>query len=63
MKKWTSPVVEELSIKGTEFNPNGGSKPDARLIDDHTGEVTQYLYGPSAGNAGDPVIVGDETEQ
>ncbi len=63
MKNWTSPVVEELSIKVTEYDPNGGTKADARLVDAHTGETTQYLYGPSAGNSGDPVIVGGELEQ
>ena len=60
MKTWTSPVVEELDVKVTEYDPNGGTRPDAFLKDEHTGEIRKYLYGPSAGDAGDPTIVGTE---
>lgn len=28
MKKWTTPRVEDLVIKCTEFDPNGGSVSD-----------------------------------
>lgn len=59
MKKWTNPVIEKLDIKGTEYDPNGGSKPDCFLKDERTGEIKQVLLGPSSGNSGDPVIVVD----
>ena len=57
MKNWTSPVVEELDVKVTEYDPNGGRRVDAFLKDELTGEVTKNLYGPSTGDSGDPTIV------
>lgn len=60
MKKWVKPVIEKLDIKGTEYSPNGGPIVDAYLKDERTDEIIQTLKGPSGGNSGDPIIVGNE---
>ncbi len=53
MKVWNNPVVEELEVKATAYNPEGGTKVDGQYVS-VDGKYSQYTYGPSSGNTGVP---------
>lgn len=53
MKVWNSPIVEELAVKATQYDPNGGTKADGQYIS-MDGKYSYYTYGPSSGSNGVP---------
>ena len=55
MKTWNSPAIEELEVKATAYDPNGGEKEDGQYIS-YDNKYTIPTYGPSAGNSGEPSV-------
>lgn len=53
MKVWNSPIVEELAVKATQYDPAGGTKEDGQYIS-YDGKYSHYTYGPSSGSTGTP---------
>lgn len=53
MKTWNTPAVEEMEVKATAYDPQGGTKEDGQYIS-YDGKHTHYTYGPSSGNSGTP---------
>lgn len=57
MKKneWKTPVLTELKINKTEYNPNGGNTEDGAYTS-KDGKYNFPTYGPSTGNSGTPGV-------
>lgn len=57
MKKsnWNAPMVVELNISKTAYDPNGGNIKDGTYIS-KDGQYTLPTYGPSTGNSGVPEV-------
>lgn len=56
MKTWNNPVIEELGVKATEYDPAGGTKVDG-TYNSYDGKYSFDTYGPSTGNNGEPEVV------
>ena len=55
MKTWNTPSVEEMEVKATAYDPNGGTKVDGQYVSED-GKYNFYTYGPSSGNSGTPSV-------
>lgn len=53
MKKWNNPIIEELSVKDTEYAVSGGTRVDG-TYNTTSYSYTEHTYGPSGANNGTP---------
>lgn len=59
MKKWNTPSVEELNLNATAYNPAGGNNVDGAYLS-KDGKYTYNTFAPSSGNAGTPIVNGND---
>lgn len=55
MKTWNIPEIEELSVKATAYDPQGGNTEDG-VYQSYDGKYEIPTYGPSSGNSGIPDV-------